>query len=145
MILTLIRGLPGAGKSMMARALAQYTGAVWAEADMYFMRGDEYKFDPADLPAAHEFCLNVVRTAFDMGRGAVVSNTFTRKWEMQPYVDMAMKLEIPVQIVTVEAFPQLGNDHEVPPNTIKAMGERWERFDPHTAFKYSAHYLGGNP
>ena len=40
-ILYLLRGLPGAGKSTLAKSI----GAIYFEADMFFMEGNEYKFD----------------------------------------------------------------------------------------------------
>ena len=44
-VLFLIRGLPGAGKSTLAKNL----GALFFEADMYFLEGNEYKFNPLKL------------------------------------------------------------------------------------------------
>ena len=41
----LLRGLPGAGKSTVAKRL----GGEHYEADMYFMQDGEYKFDGAKL------------------------------------------------------------------------------------------------
>ena len=40
-VLYLLRAIPGSGKSTLAKTL----GAVHFESDMYFMEGNEYKFD----------------------------------------------------------------------------------------------------
>ena len=55
--LYILRGLPGAGKS----TLAKNVGAVYFEADMFFMEGNEYKFDNTKLRKAHDWCQNQVR------------------------------------------------------------------------------------
>ena len=43
--LFILRGLPGSGKTTLAKSI----GAVHFEADMYFMEGNEYKFDVTKL------------------------------------------------------------------------------------------------
>jgi len=44
-VIYLLRAIPGSGKSTLAKTL----GAVHFEADMYFMEGNEYKFNPTKL------------------------------------------------------------------------------------------------
>lgn len=48
-LLTLIRGLPGSGKSTMAKFIAGDTDAVHLEADMYFIKDGEYKFEQTQI------------------------------------------------------------------------------------------------
>ena len=112
MQLVLIRGLPGSGKSTLAKAMTSHTHI---EADMYFVRpNDVYVFDPFNLRAAHGWCQSETRRLLEDGRNVVVSNTFTQKWEMQPYIDMAASLDIPVRIIeatgnfkNVQPFPNI--------------------------------------
>ncbi len=124
-ILTLIRGLPGSGKSTLARAIQQSTAAAHWEADMYFLRPDGgWTFDPSKLKEAHEWCQSRVREDLAHGYRVVVSNTFTRHWEMAAYKDMAKALGVPVQVIVCAAdFPSI---HAVPAETIAKMAERWE-------------------
>lgn len=121
MELVLIRGLPGSGKSTMAKTML---GHCHFEADQFFMRGGEYNFDPARLKDAHEFCQNGAELALQSRRDVVVSNTFTRKWEMQPYLDMAAKYGASVRIIIADG--NYKNVHGVPDEAIKKMRDRWE-------------------
>lgn len=121
--LLLIRGLPGSGKTTMAKKYAE-VGYVHCEADQYFERDGVYKFDPAKLHAAHDDCLRRTVAAMDAGHPVVVANTFTRRWEMGPYLKAAKKRGINVRII--EATGNWPNVHGVPEDAIERMRARWE-------------------
>lgn len=124
--LYLIRGLPGSGKSTLAKALMHDGIAeVWCEADKYF-EGMGLKFDPARLKDAHDYCQSMARDALMRGLSVVVSNTFTQRWEAQPYLDMAAEYGAPVEVI--EAKGDFGSVHGVPESTIAKMRARWEEF-----------------
>jgi predicted kinase len=120
--LTLIRGLPGSGKSTMARKIAIDTGALHVEADMWVNYSQPYT--PEAAVSAHAICQSMVCHELVLGGSAVVSNTFTRQWEMQPYLDMARHYGSGVEIIT--ATGDYGSVHNVPESAIQAMRERWE-------------------
>lgn len=121
--LYIIRGLPGSGKSTLAKQLA---GQCFAEADMYFVDEDgEYYFDPTKLRMAHEWCQNEVRYLLKVNAPVVaVSNTFTQKWEYEPYVKMAKAFGYEVFIIVCQN--DFGNIHNVPEEAIARMRARWE-------------------
>lgn len=123
--LILIRGLPGSGKSTLARTLTK-AGYYHYEADQFFeMAGSgTYTFDPAKLQAAHAWCLNAARYRVEWGDPVVISNTFSRRWELQPYLDLAKEFDI--QPLLIECKNQFQNIHNVPPETIQKMKDRWE-------------------
>lgn len=122
MELVLIRGLPGSGKSTLAKSMK----AHWhLEADMYFVQPYVgYLFDKSKVSAAHGWCQSEARRMLEAGRHVVVSNTFTQKWEMQPYLDMAASLNVPVRVI--EATGNFKNVHGVPDEAIERMRARWE-------------------
>lgn len=116
--LVIIRGLPGSGKSTMARVLAQ-VGYLHVEADMYFMKNGRYEYDRNQIQAAHAWCRQRVRQALESGKRVVVSNTFTRLQEMEPYLEMNADVRV------IEAKGRWANEHEVPEETIQRMAARW--------------------
>lgn len=124
--LLLIRGLPGSGKSTMAKDYAK-AGYVHCEADQYFEVNGQYRFDASKLSAAHADCLQRAISAMDSGRPVVVANTFTRRWEMEPYLKAAKVRGVNVRIV--EASGTWPNVHGVPEDAVERMRARWESID----------------
>ncbi len=123
MQLFIIRGLPGSGKSTIANAM-RHAGFVHVEADMFFMESGSYKYVPEKIKLAHEWCQYTVRHALENGNNVVVSNTFTRRFEMQPYIDMATEFGIVPNIMTANG--NFGNVHGVPDEVLQKMRDRWE-------------------
>ena len=123
MILYIIRGLPGSGKSSLAKALAP--NANYA-ADDYFMGKDGvYKFDRFKLDKAHQQCFNNVEDAMMRGEPVIaVANTFTRKAEYEDYIRLAEKLGYTaMEIICRGTF---GSSHNVPEKTLQNMANRFE-------------------
>lgn len=118
--LILIRGIPGSGKSTLAAR--QYPNHYLVEADMFFETGSGYIYNPDMVSKAHEWCQKTVRKLLDDGYNVVVANTFTRVWEMQPYMDMGYFFQV------VEATGNFQNTHGVPDDAVKRMKERYEPF-----------------
>jgi len=125
--LFLLRGLPGSGKSTLAKSLMNaQTGHV--EADMFFMKNGEYKFDGAKLKDAHEWCRKEAEDfmgpyGFDT---VIVSNTFTQEWEMKPYYELAEKYGYVVFSLVVENRHGGVNEHGVPEEALERMENRFE-------------------
>ena len=62
----------------------------------------------------------MVRSLLADGRNVVVANTFTRRWEYEPYLKMCDDVEI------VVARGNYQNIHGVPDNVVERMRERFE-------------------
>jgi len=128
--LILIRGLPGSGKSTIARSL-QLGGYLHYEADMFFEVDGKYVYDASRIRDAHHWCQQSVRDALKKNLKVVVSNTFTRLQELQPYFQMTDKIRI------VEATGSWKNEHDVPIDRIRDMSARWEQIEPSTKISSS--------
>jgi adenylate kinase family enzyme len=125
--LTIIRGLPGSGKSTIAKKISEQTGAQWFEADKFFTNETtgEYNFDASLLSDAHQWCQLSSYKQLRDGNDVVVSNTFTRSWEYSKYIDFRLSLP-DVTVKIIEVLTQYESIHSVPEKTLQEMKQRWE-------------------
>jgi predicted kinase len=129
MILYLVRGLPGSGKSTLARKLVGDENVL--EADDFFVGPDGYRYDATKIKDAHMWCQRETED-FIADRDIAVANTFTQRWEMEPYYRLKENYDINIVEITVSV--NLTNDelaarcvHGVPVETIQRMRERWQQ------------------
>jgi len=140
--LFLIRGLQGSGKTTLAHQLINTPTTVQmladpdseptgfeVSADGFFTKnGEPYKFDPDRLVEAHLWCQKVCERAMKSGKYytdlIVVHNTFSRQWELDPYLKMADENSYIVQIL--ECHGSFKNVHDVPAEVIEKTRARWQ-------------------
>lgn len=121
--LYIVRGLPGSGKSSLAKKI---TELVYSADDFFTNKKGEYNFNAKLLGKAHEWCWGKVRDAMFIGANAVaVANTFTQAWEAERYYQIAE--EYGYSVFVIECQNDFGNVHDVPQESIDAMKERWEK------------------
>jgi predicted kinase len=117
-VLYIVRGLPGSGKSSFAKTLSE----VCFEADSYFIKDGEYKFDPNLLLLAHAWCMTNTETAMMTETPKIaVCNTFVKEWEFKVYLKLAEKYNYKVFSIILENRHEGNNSHEVPEKRIKEM------------------------
>ena len=124
MNLYLLRGLPGAGKSTIAKEL----NCVNFEADQFFLdENSDYKFDPTKLKDAHAWCQSRVKHCMTEGiQNISVSNTFTQEWEMEAYYNLAKEYNYRVFSIIVENRHGGKNLHGVPEDKLQVMNDRFQ-------------------
>jgi len=120
--LVIIRGLPGSGKSTIAKSM---TGHVNFNADMFFTDDEgNYNYERKKIADAHNWCIGMVYYALSEGKQVVVSNTFTTINEMQPYLDMCVEFGIKPLVVNMNNDDP--NSCRTPSKVIERMKARWE-------------------
>lgn len=131
-LLVLLRGLPGSGKSSFAKHM--WSDFVICEADQFFYDSEgNYNFNPSKLKDAHKYCRDRVETFMSDNEKnpqfypeIVVSNTFTREWEMDEYFKLAKKYDYQIVSLIVENRHGNKNVHGVPDSKIEEMRNRFE-------------------
>lgn len=129
--LILLRGLPGSGKSTLGKTILRCVSCDVPDvisADDYFVdEKGNYNFDSSKLKEAHSDCqircANKMKNEFSR---VVVANTFTQKWEMDIYFEMAERYNYMVHSVIVENRHGSKNIHNVPDKKIEEMKDRFD-------------------
>lgn len=124
--LYIIRGVPGSGKTTLGQRLKK-NGLVRyvVSADDYMTGPDgKYLFQPSMLKLCHEECRIAAHRRIIAGYSVAVCNTFTRVWEMQPYVDLARNEKCDLFVIRCEGGYR--NVHGVPEWKVADMRRRFE-------------------
>lgn len=146
-LLTIIQGVPGSGKSTIARALASCTpGVVICSADIFFMKGDEYVFEALRLPDVHRHCFLKAEQYMDgWYLNIIIDNCNILQEHCQPYINLASHYGYDIQFIEVrryicgvvvlppippEYYQVTDNVHNVPEHAIKRMIDQQERLVP---------------
>tara|TARA_Y100000310_G_C20161854_1_gene569544 strand:- start:59 stop:484 length:426 start_codon:yes stop_codon:yes gene_type:complete len=128
--LILVRGTSGSGKSTFASKFLN--ASLLIATDDFFMNEGVYEFNREHLPANHQRCIDSVKSEMKFRESVaestniVVHNTFTRLWEMQPYIDLANKYGYNLHTIIVENRHKSGSIHNVPENAIDDQRARFE-------------------
>jgi predicted kinase len=105
-VLYLMQGVPGSGKSTIARMIQESYGggAVILSTDDFRLAPDgSYTFDMAENAKYHQMCQR--RAAELMQEGApvlIIDNTNIQEWQAHPYLVLAEIWGYTVQVVSVD-------------------------------------------
>ena len=137
MKLTILRGLPGSGKSTYIPRL-EAAGAAVASADnfpgLYTYADGTVSIDVTKLDPAHGASYRTAIEALQAGRDCVVDNTNLSADEVLPYVAIAQAFRADCAIVTLKVNPETAfarQTHGVPREVFfDRMVPTFEAFEP---------------
>jgi len=138
----IIKGLPGTGKSMLAKTLKagccdKGWGAIFSTDDLFMVNGI-YQFDYTKLKEYHSRNLQNAgawmkeHSEVTSSAHCIIDNTNIQPWEYEEYEIMAKSFGFMVQVISVawdaKDIPLYAerNSHGVPEEAIRRMADRWE-------------------
>ena len=116
-----IRGLPGSGKTTLAKLF----NLKFYEADQYFQKFNNNKFDHSLIKKAHQNCFDNVKKELQKGNSVIVSNTMTSEEEVLEYQNLAKKLNVKFVSIVLENRHNGISVHDVPQSSIEQMQKRF--------------------
>ena len=126
--LILLRGLPGAGKSTLAKTLSENKWPVFS-VDDYFTHPEtgDYNFEFDKNHLAYKECAIKTQVAMQNRIEKIfVANTFTIEWELEPYFQLASEYRYQLFVVTVEKRHNGTNIHNVSEEQLKKMADKYK-------------------
>src|SRR4051812_43953057 len=101
--LYIMRGIPGAGKSTMAKLIADSTdGVICSTDDLWYDSKGDYNWDPELLEEKHlENQRNVSICMAEALPSIIVDNTNLQQRDVSPYLYLAKVMGYTVQIIDV--------------------------------------------
>lgn len=126
--LILLRGLPGSGKSSLAKILSENGKYPVHCIDHYFTDANgNYNFRFEDNHIAYTRCREFTEESIKKGLQKIfVDNTFTMEWEIDPYFQMAAANDYYVFVVTVENYGSFKNIHHITDDQLNKMAEKYK-------------------
>ncbi len=125
--LILLRGLPGSGKTSLAKILSASDIPVYSVDDYFISSDGSYHFEFDKNHLAYSTCIDNTRNAMiQRVQKIIIDNTFTLEWEMEPYFKLASEFQYFIFVVTVENRNGNSNVHDVSMEQLQKMAEKYK-------------------
>lgn len=133
MNLTIIRGLPGSGKTTLALDEADRTGAIIIEADQLRIRDGKYIFKPEENEAVNATSNLLLRIVAKKGADVIVAGAFCKASTVRRLIRDAERAfhgnEGEVHVRIIRCCEDYGNRHNIPEHAIQNMAASFEDID----------------
>lgn len=125
-MLTIIRGLPGVGKTFLAHR--DYPGTLLLEGDQYYMTPtNSYEFGKGLLRSSSEYVRLMLSTALSVEiKNVVITLTSPDGKRAKEYADIAKSFGHKVRFFWLEYEGLARTVHAVPDEVIDKMKENWK-------------------
>jgi predicted kinase len=120
-IITITRGVPGAGKSSFCQDMAKPGDAVLAADDFFYDVNGNYNFDASKLHYAHKECQRRCEEAMVEGKNVFINNTCIKEQELTPYRKLAEEYGYKCYVIVLENRHGGKNQHGVPEAKLVEM------------------------
>ena len=126
--LILLRGLPGSGKTTLAKVLSEGDKYPVFSVDEYFTsETGEYRFEFEKNHLAYRQCEDRTRAAMLHGDEKIfLDNVFSLEWEMEPYFKMASEFNYRVFVMTLENRHGSSNIHGLSDEQLQKMAAKYK-------------------
>ena len=142
-ILTIVRGLPGSGKSSYARKLSAETGAILIEPDSLLVHAGIYCYDQKFFATACDFSLDILRKIGETGADAIYADVLATKEYVNDVINAYWDGNLGAFIYGVSGFSVVVHDmplltvdesmarnrHDVRRDDIERMAATWEPWE----------------
>ena len=127
--LIILRGLPGAGKTKLAKLLSENNKWPVFSIDSYFTDPltNEYNFQFDKNHLAYKNCEDQTKTAMENKTEKIfIDNVFSLDWEIEPYFKLASKYNYNVFVATVENYHLNKNSHGISDEQLQKMATKYK-------------------
>lgn len=124
MQITIIRGLPGSGKSTYAHKLALQWGAVVVEQDQFRVRNFKYVFKNED--DIQPSFLAVLQEYAKWGADIIITGTFVSNRSIERVLGAIRKVRPTFGLKVRTMLTQFKSVHDVPDTVLASMMKNWE-------------------
>ncbi len=122
--LIIVRGLPGSGKTTLAKKFGK---AICCADDYVTDRNGNYNWSIETIGASHAWCQRKCERFMKVAINTIiVSNTLTTPKELKPYMELASKHGYRVFSIVAENRHGGINVHNVPKETMDKMNDRFD-------------------
>ncbi len=126
--LILLRGLPGSGKTTLAKELSENGKyPVFSVDDFFTSPNGDYKFEFDKNHLAYKHCEENAKVSMQKGTSKIfIDNVFSIEWEMEPYFKLASEFKYKIFVLTVENRHKGHNIHGISDEQIRKMAEKYK-------------------